>query len=163
MSLSEAVLVVVEAMEAEAVEPCEHAAPAEVEILRRALKSYARELRVAIKASAGATASPPTNPFGLAAGWVSPQAQHAQAIDQAREEFRKHKQRGDAEEGLDGKMVEARGGPCEGTFVNVPSDVTPGMKSLIAGGVYQFGEDNILHYLPQDSNAKDGDPRTVQG
>lgn len=156
MSLSEAVLTVVEAMEAEAGEkwPCESGsfdvAVMRVAALQKALKSYARELRVAVKASAG-SAAPPTTGWG---SLISPQAQHAQMIDLAREEFRKHKQRGEAEEGMDGKMVMARGGPCDGTMVNVPNDVTPKMRSIIAGGVYEYGEDNLLHHLPQDPAAK---------
>lgn len=128
MSLSEAVISVADEMEKTASDPtCPEV------VLRAFLRSFARELRTAVKASGGSSPFP------------SP-VDHQRAIDQCRAEFRGKKEK--QEEASDGRMVEVVGGPYNLTYVNIDSSMPLDAKTkLDEVSIYALREDNKLHFV----------------
>lgn len=127
MSLKTAVQDVVKAMEEDV--QALHNLP--VEIARRLLTGHIRSLNAALTASEDVQSTP----NGLLLG-VSPAIQHEQMIAKAREEMRLLKQKTDAQESYEGRLVECVGGPAEATMIQVPGNIQDGHKTVIAGAVY---------------------------
>lgn len=139
MSLPDAVLEVANAMDVEASD-CGDSNAALL------LRSFARELRTAVKACESLSSRVP--PVESPHIFLSPEAQHRAEIDKAREEMRRGK--GKISDN-DSRMVTVLDGPlAEGglpTVVSVDSDIKLGDMPVIAGNVYRYGLDDALHFM----------------
>jgi len=111
-----------------------------------AMVSYAKMLKIALKSSEGEVASPV---YASPTQQMPSEAHHRIMIEKAKAEFANKKL--DLEENLSVKMVELVDGPgydkSSPTYVDIPNEVKPGMKTVINGSVYQLHRDNTLHYL----------------
>ncbi len=125
------------------------------------IRSYAKQLRRALKASEGEVQQQTqSSPF------LVPQVQHDHFIAKAREEFRKQKGEGQGgihpamdrkaefEEAQDGIMVQTSNGPVDGDWVSVDPQMPVGAKRVLAGGVYvlkQEGKQTFLEYSEEET------------
>ena len=162
MALSDAVMSVVEEMEAEA-KDLKGQGPGQ-DYTAMTLRGYAKALRAAVKAAEGAPANPQTIPGAAPAGFpavltpfISSMAavQHDKFIEQERARIRREK----AEENLakvgagpDGQStVYLVGGPLDGTSVVCPADVEVGLKTNMGTAEspvwYRMGADHKAHYV----------------
>jgi hypothetical protein len=98
-----------------------------------ALRSYAKQLRRAVKAAEGA--SPPPAPF------ILPETQHRNEIEKAKMEFRAKKTT--AEESCPMSIV-CEGGPHDETYVTVPTDMPDGAHTELTGSVYTRRGDRLV-------------------
>ena len=143
MSLSEAVLEVASVMQDDA-EVFSESGEAEA---ARKLRSYAQQLRIAVKASEG---QPTVSPMaGMLLGDTGA-SQHREMIDKARAEFRSQK----AEEASE-RMLELHGGPGDDSLISVSADMPTGAYTLVAGARYQLRTENgraWLQFAPADDS-----------
>jgi len=142
MSLGEVILDIAEAMEAEASHWAEG----------QALRSYATQLRIAVKA-AGGNVSPAAAPL------VYDEAFNRNMIEQAKRELRASRERGPVEEGpLNPSMAEVADGPMAGAAGEAPNHVPvdPGMPTgatcVVGAHVYELRADRKLWYVPGVTN-----------
>src|SRR3984957_8599296 len=122
------------------------------------LRSFARELRTAIKASG-------TDNGVAVSGIIAPQFQHEQMIEKAREEFRgKNKDKLQAEEGLAERMVEMIVGPdAPATLVGIPGDMPVGAKTMIGDRVFVLKEEMVGNQKAQRLHYSEVDTKQVKG
>lgn len=132
MSLSDAVLAIADAMEEEAKDGECHISP-------RTIRSFARELRTAVKASAGSQL------VNLALADSAGIGSHQAFIDAERAKIRDAKAKAGAEERNAEQMVECRGGGADGTLAEIASEMPVGAKCLVAGQVYKLCNDDGLY------------------
>ena len=132
MALADAVLVVADAMDLSAAS-CE-------KVYGLLLKSYADQLRVALKASEGQSTSSPMT--GLLLG-DSGEAFNRQRIEEARQQVRRERDTADESE----RMLEVRGGPADESVFAAPASMPVGAYTMIAGVRYQL-KDGVLQYSP---------------
>src|SRR5690242_10196872 len=133
MALSDAVLAIADAMEREADEPS-----SESNHTGRLIRSFARELRTAVKAAEG-----PHNPLlGLALADTSGEAYHRQQIEAAKKKLRQEREKTSVQEKDSAQMVEIRGGALDGTLHAVQaSDLKMGMGHRMANECYLVKRD----------------------
>ena len=143
MSLAEAVLTIAEEMDKES------RLVREVDIYRQlldiSLKSFAQQLRIAVRASGSDARIIPE---------LLPETQHALMIGEAREEFRKAKDSVAGEETSATMMVEMEGGLGHDSLVAIDASMPVGAKTLIANQVYVLQADHKLHLLREESTGK---------
>lgn len=137
MSLSEAVLSVADEMEKLANDRSEVMSET---ILRSFMRSFAREIRTAVKASGNDNQKGQQN-------LISPQLQHVKMIEEARKEFRKDgaKRLTDFEERTDPKFVQVVGGSSDGVLVPVDPTMPINARTCVGGEVYELRDDGMLH------------------
>ena len=135
MALSDAVLEIIVGMEDTADSLTDDITYREV---MRILKGFARELKVAVKASENIN-PPPTQTLFQSAG-----AQHRQMIEAAKEEFRKGKIKEEREQ----RMVCAQGGPANDCLVPVDPNMPVGAFTKIDGATYKLSEYGELVWFP---------------
>lgn len=145
--LSEAILEIVEGMEKDA---SMHHEPT----ISMLITSYAKQLRVAVKASSGNQIANPlvNNPMAL-----NPAAQHALEIEKARSEFKGKVQSIDKpnpelEAIHDGRMIVCKGGKSDGDTINMPADIPKGAKTFVGGEVYILSADGMLVFSQSETN-----------
>lgn len=153
MSLEAAVTIIADNMEKEAEDL---KGKEETRYFCMSLKSFARELRTAVKASEGSSLGfGPMNPMAALLTGVGPQtSENNPLIKAAREEFRNKKRKTEAEEGLAANMielVEAGTDNSTPTFVEFPNEAPVGAKTEIAGKVYELKEDRKLHFSLEET------------
>jgi len=144
MSLHDAIQAIVEDMEEVAGSP-----PHSNESLQ--LRSYARMLRIALKAAtAGSMMGVNAQPVILPA-YPDPITQHATEIEKARAEFRNKKK---PNEDTD-RMVLLVGGSGDGALLPFPEAAPVGARTEVSGDVYELWSDGSLHYVrPQRTKAE---------
>lgn len=98
------------------------------------LLTYARQLRLLVKASDNAPVQPSYH-------WTE-SGQSAQV----KEIEKKIKLRADTEEKMGERMVTLQGGSCDGDMVSIDSTMPIGARTLLNGQVYQLQGDNKLHF-----------------
>jgi hypothetical protein len=145
MSLKDAIIMVAESME-------EDAKSSELKTgLGLILKSYARELRTAVKADEREVKD--SLPIAFDASQAG--ALHRIQIEKAKEEFRSKKEKQLEKEST--VMMEIVGlEEEEGTIVQMPAEMPVGARTNLNGNIFVKGEDNKLHYEPQKEEAKNG-------
>lgn len=133
MSLAEAVSMVAESMDLEA-----QGTPAPE--VAAALRRHVLNLRIAVKASAGAPSlAPDPNPIA---------AMQAAARREFSGRARQEEAAGEQTVGLVGGPVGSEDVP---TFVQVAAAMPVGAKTVVAGSVYVLGEDRQLHYSEDET------------
>ncbi len=137
MSLSEAILEIVEDIEAEAnVTNYPHE-------VRQQFISFARQLRRAVKA---AESPPPSNGFNPPLSHLlSPEMQHFKYTEEARLKLREERQKANAQESASDTMRTIADGPEEGIAIMMPSEMPIGAKTLINNQVHILKEDGKLY------------------
>ena len=144
------------------------------------LRSYAKQIRRAVKAAGDAPppAPPQTDAQTLAMLMASPMSQNTTEIERARARLRaerglsplpagasEHSRILAAEEGLAVEQVQIAGGPMDGDFLQVPAG-TPknGVKTVINGVVYKMIDGKAVPLdLPQQAATPDGPPKILLG
>ena len=139
MSLAEAVLEVADAMD-EVGKESKKAGNSGAAVV---LMSFARELRTAVKASAGTEAKPSAS--------LAPEFQHLVEIEKARKQVREERMKGVGADASEPRMVEAVGGGLDGTMVAVDSGMPVGAKVAPAGQVYVLDSVGRLWYSEEET------------
>jgi len=146
MSLPDAVLEIAADMEADADAMQATGSPA----IANSVRSYAKQLRRAVKAAEGSTPAPTVQqPV------ITPFMQHQLETEKARKEFRKNKIGGkdmvQIEEDHQTRAVLMADGPFEGETIEVPGGMpfNSYTRHPITGQRYQLQGDNQLHYMPE--------------
>lgn len=93
------------------------------------LRSYARQLRTAVKAAEGGNTAPATPQ-------VVPELQHFQEIEKAKAELREQRKRAKMEEAHD-NYATCVGGKADGVQAPI-ADMPVGAKTIIDGDVYEL-------------------------
>ncbi len=136
MSLSEAILEIIEDIEAEAIAVV-HSPQA-----RQQFTSFAKQLRRALKAADNQPLngiSPPLSHL------LAPEAQHTKYIEEARLKLREERQKANAQEGASDVMRIIADGSEEGVGILMPSSMPVGAKTLINNQVHILREDGKLY------------------
>ena len=118
------------------------------------LRSYTKQLRIALKASEGEQTHSHTQNI------VTPEVQHDVMIRKFREEFRKEKgdnsvialpeekQLSDFQESYEGFSVVVEGGPSDDTWFQVNPNMPVGANTMIGSAVYTLKKhDNGSYYM----------------
>lgn len=141
MSMSDAVLDVVERIEAEAKEYKE----SDLHGTAKVFESFARELRLILKAAEATAVGDLRVRQDLTL--YDPERLSGSATFTKEDRFQQEIKEKAAQEEVSGEqMVELVGGPLEGDYVPVPSYMPMGAKTNLAGSVYELGADRKLHY-----------------
>lgn len=107
------------------------------------LSHYASMLEVALEAAQG--------DYGVPAHVPS----HREQIEKAKQEMRAQKNRTDAEEGLGGRVILARGGQSDGVYLPLEGGLPPdGAHTLIAGEVYTYSQKENLWVYDREETVK---------
>lgn len=154
MSLPEAITAIIERIEKEA-EDMEDGKYVHERQARKAMQSFANELKVAVEAVKGIVSTPSLN-FPTP---VDAAAYHRRMIDEARLEMRKAKGLStenisaiNLEESHSPKFVQAIGGKSDGCSIPLDPNFRAGAEtSPIAGDIYQLGEDGYLHFIREQA------------
>lgn len=151
MSLHEAVNLIADSMEEEVEELAKSNEGSQ--FVCRLLKSYAKQLRIAVKAAG----NPPQafNPMMagavmLGGGLAGGMGNHRDFIEQAKGEFAgKRGPEGkidrDPEGEFDGQMIMCKGGPSDGVHINVPPSMPQGAKTVSEKGVYVLTGSELVY------------------
>lgn len=147
--LSDAVLEIAAEMETEATAERDSNLTAEQLLLafRIFFRSYARSLRTAVKASEGTVIAGQSMTKEGQQLFPSPEAQHAFMIEQAKQEFRRARQRGEGQEEAEPIMRVVADGPCSGDSYPTSPSMPVGAKMEVAGLIYCLKPDNKLHHV----------------
>lgn len=141
MSLSEAVLEITEEMIREADD-----LKGQNELIWMALRNWAKQLKVAVRASEGTALSAEMkyDEQGRGTVFLHPDAQHFQMIERARKELREQKRASEAQEGDETRMAVCEGGPADGETVPLSAGMPAGAKTMIDGKVYVLSDKGVL-------------------
>ncbi len=138
MSLSEAILEIVEDIETEANTPNKYSPDA-----RQQFTSFAKQLRRALKA---AESHLPVNGISSPlASLIAPEAQHTKFIEEARLKLREERQRASVQESDSDTMRVIADGPEEGLSVMIPSSMPVDAKTRINNQTYILKHDGQLY------------------
>ncbi len=138
MSLPEAILEIVEDIEAEANTPNKYSPDA-----RQQFVSFAKQLRRALKA---AESHLPVNGFSQPqTALLAPEVQHSKFIEEARLKLREERQRASVQESDSDTMRVIADGPEEGLAVMIPSSMPVDAKTRINNQTYILKHDGQLH------------------
>lgn len=137
MSLAEAVLSVAEEMEKEA----KHfEGDTSVSLTARiAIEAYAKQLRIAVKASQG---NFPPQTTVLPEQVMEDRAKQIRLRDQQVEAYQEENSR---------QLTLLQGGDSDGVAISAPPNLPVGAKTLQAGQVYVKGEDQLFHFSPEET------------
>ena len=139
MALSEVILEIAEEM-------IEGSESEEIEDFPRLIRAWAKQLKVAVKASEGTaqTAGMQYDEQGRGTLFLHPDAQHFQMIEKARQELRDQRRKFEAQEMGETRMAVCEGGPAEGETVPISVDMPAGAKCTIDGKVYVLSDGGVL-------------------
>ena len=117
----------------------------------RVVRSYARELRTAVKASEGTANSNLLTGYALADS--SNAGSHRQFIEEAKKQLRAEKEKTGVQEKSE-QMVECRGGSADETLAPVATDMPVGARCQVAGCWYTLRQDANGVFLEPTEDSK---------
>ena len=129
MSLSDAMLAIADALDAEAIDGLQDEGEeyTHEKISRKVMKQFAQQIRMACKVVEGQNETQFTLPIA--------QDRHFIEIERAKLRAAKEERRADLTEKVEDRSVVIEGGPENGTYILIPGEAPNGAKFPVMGGV----------------------------